>query len=73
MEDVDETYRINHNKIFFFYWQKTTVEVETGTDALITLVSHDKPGKSCSQGHLFDFICERCKEGNISVTTTQIC
>ena len=39
-----------------FHGEKTTVE--TGIDALITLVSHKKSGNSRSQTDLFDFICE---------------
>ena len=41
-----------------FFRGKNTV-IETGIDALMTLVSHDKSGKSCSQAKLFDLICER--------------
>ena len=41
----------------FFRGKKTTVEA--GIDSLLTLVSHDKSGKSCNLASLFDRICER--------------
>ena len=41
----------------FFRGKKTTVEA--GIDALMTLVTHDKSGKTTSLADLFDMICER--------------
>jgi len=35
------------------------IVVESGIEALITLVSHDKSGKLCSLADMFDYICER--------------
>ena len=48
---------INPSLKSFFRGKKTVVEA--GIDALMTVVSHDKSGKSCSQAELFDLICER--------------
>ena len=45
----------------FFHGTKTTVE--SGIVALLTLVSHNKSGKSSSLADLFDHICE--KEGTV--------
>ena len=39
-----------------FRGKKTTVEA--GIDSLLTLVSHDKSGKSCNLTSLFDITCE---------------
>ena len=41
----------------FFSWEKDNSNA--AIDALMTLVSHNKSGKSCSQADIFDFICER--------------
>ena len=41
----------------FFRGKKTTVEA--GINANLTLVSHDKSGKTCNLASLFDRICER--------------
>ena len=41
----------------FFRGKKTTVEA--GIEALLSLISHDKSGKSSSLSDLFDHICER--------------
>ena len=48
---------INPSLKSFFQGKKTVVEA--GINALMTLVSCDKSGKSCSQAKLFDLICER--------------
>ena len=58
--------RVNQQQIFesinpalrsFFRGKKALVEA--GIEALLTLITHDKSGKSCSQADLFDHICER--------------
>ena len=41
----------------FFSWEKDNSNA--AIDALMTLVSHRKSGKSCSQADIFGFICER--------------
>ena len=41
----------------FFRRKKTTVEA--GIDSFLTLVSHEKLGKSCNLASLCDRICER--------------
>ena len=41
----------------FFLGKKALVQA--GIEALLSLVTHDKFVKSCSQADLFDFICER--------------
>ena len=41
----------------FFRGKKALVEA--GIEALLTLITHDKSGKSCSKTDLFDYICER--------------
>ena len=48
---------INPSLKSFFGGKKTVIEARI--DAFMTLVSHDKSGKSCSQAELFDLICER--------------
>ena len=48
---------INPSLKSFFQGKKTVVEA--GINALMTLVSHDKSGKSCSQAKLFDLTCEQ--------------
>ena len=56
----------------FFHGTKTTVE--SGIVALLTLVSHNKSGKSSSLADLFDHICERrhC-EKNFSLAAVNSC
>ena len=41
----------------FFRGKKALVEA--GIEAILTLITHDKSGKSCSQADLFYYICER--------------
>ena len=48
---------INPSLKSFFRGKKTTVEA--GIEALLSLISHDKSGKSSSLSDLFDHICER--------------
>ena len=49
--------QINPSLKSFFRGKKTTVEA--GINAIVTLVSRDKSGKSCSLADEFDLICER--------------
>ena len=48
---------INPSLKSFFRGKKTTVEA--GIEVLLSLISHDKSGKSSSLSDLFDHICER--------------
>ena len=52
----------------FFRGKKTTVEV--GIDSFLTLVSHEKSGKSCNLASLFDRICNK---ENFYVSRAKIC
>ena len=49
--------KINPALKSFFRGKKSLVEA--GTEALLSLITHDKSAKPCSQADLFDFICER--------------
>ena len=41
------------------FFRGKTALVEAGIEALLSLITHDKSARSCSQADLFDFICER--------------
>ena len=49
--------KINPALKLFFRCKKALVEA--GIEALLSLITHDKSAKFCSQADLFDFICER--------------
>ena len=49
--------KINPSLKLLFRGKKALVE--TGIEALLSLITHDKSGKSSSQADLFDHICER--------------
>ena len=49
--------KINPSLKSFFRGKKTTVEA--GINAIVTLVSRDSSGKSCSLADEFDLVCER--------------
>ena len=55
---------INPSLKSFFQGKKTVVEA--GMGALMTLVSHDKSGKSFSQAELFDLTCVRVSRNTCS-------
>ena len=57
MKQQEKFEKINPALKSLFHDKK--ILVEPGIEALLSLITHDKSAKSCSQTDLFDFICER--------------